>query len=75
MQILSTRDSAEHYTGNVGVPREGQRFFERDEGKCDEIGEEVCAEEEAGEICRKEAVEEVGEGVVVVGGEGVGGRD
>lgn len=72
---MAACDAAEHDARDVGVAGEGEGFFERDEGEGDEVGDEVGAEDEGGEVGGEESVEEVGEGVVVVGGEGVGGCD
>lgn len=75
MSILAPRDAAQHDAGERGVAGGDESFFQRGEGEEEEVREDVGAEEEGGEVEGEEVVEEVGEGVVVVGGEGVGGCD
>lgn len=73
--ILAARDAAEHDAGECGVAGGDEGFFERGEGEEEEVREDVGAEEEGGEVNGEEVEKEVGEGVVVVGCEGVGGCD
>ena len=75
VEILPARDSAEDDAGNGGVAGEGHGFFEGCEGEKEEVGEEVSAEDDGGEVGWDEAVEEPACWVVVVGCEGVRGFD
>jgi len=75
MQVLSSRKSAKHYSGNGRVAGKSECFFEGDECEGQEVGEHVETEECCWEVDGEEAPEEVWEGVVVMGYEGVGSCD
>tara|TARA_R110002060_G_scaffold26760_1_gene36370 strand:+ start:319 stop:639 length:321 start_codon:yes stop_codon:yes gene_type:complete len=75
MQILTTGDTAQHYAWYGSVPGHSESFFESDDGEEEQVGEEMCAEDNGGEIRWEEAEEDVGERMVIVCCERVRGSD
>lgn len=71
MQVLTTSDSTQHYAWYRGVPGHSESFLESDDGEEEQVGEEMCAEDDGGEVRREEAEEDVGERMVIVCCEGV----
>jgi len=48
MQVLASRDTSEHNSRDYTVARERESFFQSDDGKNEEIRQEMCAEQDRG---------------------------
>ena len=73
--FLPSRDAAQDEAAGQGVVSAvGERLFHGHHGQIDVVGEQVEAEQHGGDVGGEEDVDEVGEGVVVVGDQRVGRR-
>lgn len=73
MRRVASRDAAHDDARHDCVPRHGERFLKRGEADKQEIYEQVRSDQQRGrEVSRREAVHEVGEGMVGCEAEGIG---
>ena len=75
MQILPPSNSAKHDTRNCGITGQSEGFFNCDDGEQKEVGQEVISEDQGWQVCRQKTEDYIGQGVVVMGGEGIGRGD